>query len=131
MVKGWQEGRRSTQEEIRVETRHMGGDDGGRSHEENRRGTQATAMMVTHGGADGGRSHGGGSDGSRSGGGGAQGGDGVTLKIRRAKVEQMATAPEADAGIRNATVKPERQRTKIKPEGRRSLTELEGRRNQV
>ncbi len=46
----------------------QGGDDGGRSQEGDRRDleqeepgdTQATAMMVAHGGADGGRCHGGG-----------------------------------------------------------------------
>ncbi len=67
----------------------------GRRHGGNRRdlehaapgGTQATAIMVTHGGANGGRSHGGGraddfkgpTNGGGAGGGGARGGDGEPM----------------------------------------------------
>ncbi len=65
--------------------RVLGGDDRGRSQGEDRRDleqeepsrTQATAITATHGGADGGRSHGGGraddSRGPTDGGGGARG----------------------------------------------------------
>ncbi len=105
-------------------------------------GTQDTAIMSTHGGADGGRSHGGGkafdsrgpTNGSGVGGGGARGrepmsqGDG---KDWRAKAEQMATVTEAEVVIRKAVVESERQRTEEEPEGRRSLTELEGQRDEV
>ncbi len=55
----------------------------------------------------------------------------ATQRIRRAKAEQMAPATEAEAGIRKATVEPERLRTKVEPEGRRSLKEPEGRRDEV
>ncbi len=72
--------------------RDQGGDEGGRSQVRDRKdpeqeepgGTQSTAIMVAHGGADGGRSHGGGmaadsrgpSNGSGAGGGGARGENG-------------------------------------------------------
>ncbi|KAL1276696.1 hypothetical protein QQF64_036319 [Cirrhinus molitorella] len=51
---------------------------------------------------------------------------GATPRIRRAKVEQMAPATEAEAEIRRAAVEPERSRTKAELEGRRSPAELEG-----
>ncbi len=80
--RGWTPGRRTTESK-------------GRRHGGNRRdlehaapgGTQATAIMVTHGGANGGRSHGGGraddsrgpTNGGGAGGGGARGGDGEPM----------------------------------------------------
>lgn len=53
--------------------------------------TQAAAMRVSHGGADGERSHCGG----------------------RAKVEQMAQSTKTEAGIWKAAVKPKRWRDEV------------------
>ncbi len=99
---------------------------------------QSPARETAHGGADGGRSHGGGraddsrgpTYGGRAGGRGAQGGDGEPIsqgdgEYPEGEVEKMAQMSKAQAGIRKAAVEPERQRTKVDLEGRRSLTEPE------
>ncbi len=112
--------------------RDQDGVEGGRSQggfrrdpeEEEPGGTQATAIKVARGGADGGRSHGGGmaadssgpTNGGGAGGGGVRGGDGEPKsqgdgRIRRAKAEQMVPAIEAEAGIKRAAVELERWRT--------------------
>ncbi len=116
--------------------RDQDGVEGGRSQggfrrdpeEEEPGGTQATAIKVARGGADGGRSHGGGmaadprgpTNGGGAGGGGVRGGDGEPKsqgdgRIRRAKAEQMVPAIEAEAGIKRAAV--ERWRTEEEPRG--------------
>ncbi len=92
----------------RTTNRVQGGDDGGRSQEGDRRDleqekpgeTQATVMMVAHGGADGGRSHDGGvtadsmgpTNGGGAGGGGARGSD------REPKSRGEAEDPEGQGG---------------------------------
>ncbi len=51
----------------------------------------------------------------------------VTLRIWRAKEEQMSPATKSEVGIRKPVVEPKQLRTKVELAGRKSLTEQEGR----
>ncbi|KTF86671.1 hypothetical protein cypCar_00035211 [Cyprinus carpio] len=127
-----------------------GGDNGWRSQGGNRRdlehavpgATQATAIMVTHGVADGGRSHGGGravdsrgpTNLGSAGGRGARDGepispcDGDNLEGRGGA---DGAGDRGGGGIQKAVVEPEQQRIEEEPKGWRSLTEAEGWRDEA
>ncbi len=91
-------------------------------------GTQATAIMASHGGADERRIHGGGraddfrgpTDCSRAGGGGARGGYGELMSQGDGEDPEGRGGTDGSDDRRvdpNRRVEPERQRTKMEPRG--------------
>lgn len=55
----------------------------------------------------------------------------MTLRILRAKAEQMAPVTKVEVRTRKAMVDPEQQRTKVEPECRRRLTKSDGWRDEA